>query len=104
MRPVYAIFTFGILMTPLAAQSESIPPAVLGDYQASCVSSCQETQSLEHCNAMCGCVADKMKKDWTMSKYEELSQLHAADPNDAIVKSTMDGMIAQCWQTVQTGG
>jgi hypothetical protein len=104
MRPTSAVLAFGLLVTPFAAQAEAIPQSVLGDYRASCTSSCEQTKTEDQCAAICGCVTDKMADEWTMAKYEEVSQLHAVDPNDATVKSTMDGMVAQCRQTVQTGG
>jgi hypothetical protein len=53
---------------------------------------------------MCGCVANKMQNEWTMAQYDELAQRYDANPDDATVKSTMDDMVAQCRQMVQTGG
>ena len=104
MRLTYAALALGLSIAPVAAQAEPIPQSVLGDYRASCTSSCEQTKTEDQCAAICGCVANRMEDEWTMAKYEEMSQRHAADPNDATVKSTMDGMVAQCRQTVQTGG
>ncbi|MEX2200834.1 MAG: hypothetical protein WD711_05520 [Dongiaceae bacterium] len=104
MRLTHAALAFGLFTAPFAAQAESIPPQILSDYRGSCVSSCQETQSAEHCSAMCGCVADRMKSEWTKDQYDDLARRYDANPEDPTVKSTMDGMVAQCRQTVQTGG
>jgi uncharacterized membrane protein len=104
MRLTHTALAFGLFIAPFAASAEPISPSVLSDYRASCTSSCQETQSAEYCAAMCGCVANKMQNEWTMAQYDELAQRYDANPDDATVKSTMDDMVAQCRQMVQTGG
>jgi hypothetical protein len=104
MRLTHAFLAVGLFAVPFMAQAESIPQSVLSEYRSNCAASCQETQSAEYCTQMCGCVADNIQSNWTKAQYDDLSQRYDADPNDVTVKSTMDGMVAQCRQTVQSGG
>ncbi|MDZ4736432.1 MAG: hypothetical protein SGJ07_08790 [Rhodospirillaceae bacterium] len=99
-----AILAAGFCIASFAAQAESIPEPVLSSYRADCTASCQQSQRADYCTEMCGCVASNMQSDWTMAEYDQLVQRYEADPNDATVKATMDGMVAQCRQTVQNGG